>query len=256
MTHLLLLVLPVLAFLVQLVFIHLGRRYRRLPHDSASNAAVAPVVGTVLSLMGLVLAFSFSNAATRLDANRKTILDEANAIETAWLQVDVAKPQYQALLSDLLRRYVDARIRAYETYEERIGHEDYDREVLLSADLFRELWATAVTGTEPSSVERSMFLNGLSTMRDKATARTLAMNTHLPPAIYVFLFGIVIIGEVLVGAALAQARQPLLFYRVIISAVLAWTLYAIMDMEYPRLGAFQLLRTADALLLELRKSMY
>ncbi len=256
MTHLLLLVLPVVAFLVQLVFIQLGRRYRRLPHDAASNAAVAPVTGTVLSLMGLVLAFSFSNAATRLDANRKTILDEANAIETAWLLVHVAQAEYQPLLSGQLRGYVDARIRAYETYEERMGHEEYDREVQMSADLFRDLWATAVKGTEPSSVERSLFLNSLTAMRDKATARTLAMNTHLPPAIYVFLFGIVIIGAVVVGSALAQARQPLWFYRVVISAVLAWTLYAIMDMEYPRLGAFQLLRTADALLLELRKSMY
>ena len=256
MTHLLLLVLPALAFLVQLVFIHLGRRYRRLPLDAASNAAVAPVVTTVLSLMGLVLAFSFSNAATRLDANRKTILDEANAIETAWLQVDIAEAHYRPRLSDLLRRYVDARVRAYETYEERVGHDEYDREVQLSADTFRELWDAAVAGTPPSSVERSMFLNGLAAMRDKATARTLAMNTHLPPAIYVFLFGIVIVGAVLVGAALAQARQPLWFYRMVISAVLAWTLYAIMDMEYPRLGAFQLLRNADALLLELRKSLY
>jgi hypothetical protein len=38
-------------------------------------------VAAVLSLMGLVLAFSFSDAAHRLDANRKTILDEANAVE-------------------------------------------------------------------------------------------------------------------------------------------------------------------------------
>jgi hypothetical protein len=255
MTHLLLLALPALLFLAQLLLIHLGLRWRRLPHDAAYNAATAPVIGTVLSLMGLVLAFSFANAATRLDANRRTILDEANAIETAWLRVDVAEPEYKPLLGDLLRRYVDARIRAYETYEERMGLAEYDREVQISSDLFHQLWSTAITGTRPTSVERTMFLGALSSMRDTATARTLAMNTHLPPAIHVFLFGIVLVGALLVGGVLAQARQPLWFYRVVIAAVLAWTLYAIMDMEYPRLGAFQLLRNADALLLELRKSM-
>jgi hypothetical protein len=256
MTHLLLLVLPALAFLVQLACIQLGQRYRRLPHDSASNAAVAPIITTVLSLTGLVLAFSFANGATRLDANRRAILDEANAIETAWLQVAVAQPDFQPRLSELFRQYVDARIRAYQTLEERMGHAEYDREVLKSAAVFRDLWTTAVAGTEPRSVERSMSLQALSRMRDTATARTLAMNTHLPPAIFVFLYGIVIIGSVLVGTVIAQARQTLWFYRVVIAAVLSWTLFAIMDMEYPRLGAFQLLHNADALLVELRKSMY
>ncbi len=256
MTHLLLLALPALLFVAQLFCIHVGLRYPRLPHDGTYQAAVAPVVGTVLSLMGLVLAFSFANAATRLDTNRRAILEEANAIETAWLRIDVAQPEFRPLLSDVLRRYVDARIRAYETYEERMGLAEYDREVQQSSKLFQQLWSTAVAGTAPASVERVMFLNALSSMRDTATTRSLSMNTHLPPAIHVFLFGIVLVGALLVGGVLAQARRPLWFYRIVIAAVLSWTLYAIMDMEYPRLGAFQLLRNADALLLELRRSMH
>ncbi len=255
MTHLLLLVMPVVLLLAQLVFIHLGQRYRRLAHDSASNAAVAPIVSTVLSLMGLVLAFSFANAATRLDANRKSILEEANAIEGAWKLIDVAEPDVRPQMSDLLRRYVDARIRAYETYEERVGIAEYDRELQVSAALFEQLWSVGIEGTH-DTVSRGLILNALSRLRDTATARSLTMNTHLPPAIHVFLFGIVLVGALLVGGALAGARRALWFYRIVIAAVLSWTLYAIMDMEYPRLGAFQLLRNADALLVELRKSMY
>ena len=255
MTHELLLALPVLLLLAQLAFIQLGSRYRRLPHDSASNAAVAPVIGTVLSLMGLVLAFSFSNAATRLDASRKSILEEANAIETAWKLIDVAEPEARPRMGDLMRRYVDARVRAYETSEERVGVAEYDRQVLMSADLFEELWSTGVAGTH-DTVARGLLLNALSRLRDTATARSLTMNTHLPPAIYVFLFGIVLVGALLVGSVLAGARRVLWFYRIVIAAVLSWTLYAIMDMEYPRLGAFQLLRNADALLVDLRKSMH
>ncbi len=97
LTHLLLLALPVVLFAAELLVIHLGFRYRRLPVDAATNAAVAPVVGTVLSLMGLVLAFSFSNAAGRLGENRMAILNEANAIETAWLRIDLAEPEARRL---------------------------------------------------------------------------------------------------------------------------------------------------------------
>jgi Protein of unknown function (DUF4239) len=255
MKHLLLLALPVLAFLVELVCIHLGRRYRRLPHDAASNAAVAPVISTVLSLMGLVLAFSFSNAAGRLESNRRAILDEANAIETVWNRIDLAQPEFRPTMTDLFRRYVDARIRAYRTLEEQIGRREYDREVQDSANLFQQLWVVSVAGTADNPTNRVLLLDSFGKVRDTATARTLAMNTHLPPAIYAFLFGIAMIGAALIGSVMATSRSPLWFYRIVVAAVLSWTLFAILDMEYPRLGAFQLLRHADALLAELRKSM-
>jgi hypothetical protein len=254
MTHLLLLALAPVLFVAQLWCMHLGARYRRLPHDAASNAAVAPVTGTVLSLMGLVLAFSFSNAAGRLDADRKAVLDEANAIETVWMRIDLVEPAVRPRLTELFRRYVDARVSAYENYEERVSLDEYDREVRLSSDLFRQLWAVAIEGTE-TTVNRPLILTALGDVSDTATARSLAMSTHLPPVIQAFLFGIVLAGSALVGGILAQARRPVWSYRIAFAAVVSWTLYSIMDMEYPRLGAFQLLKNADALLVELRASM-
>src|SRR5262249_10278753 len=87
------------------------------PNDSESNAGVGPAIGTVLALMGLVLAFSFSNAAGRLDASRKIILDEENAIETARFRIDVADKEAQPRLREFMRQYVDARIRASDAAE-------------------------------------------------------------------------------------------------------------------------------------------
>jgi hypothetical protein len=255
MTHLLILALPLLLFVGLLVCIHVGRRYRHLPRDADSSAAVAPIVTTVLSLMGLVLGFSFANGATRLDSSRKAILDEANAIETAWTLIDVAEPELRPPMTDLFRRYVDARIRAYESYEERMGVAEYDREVERSAQVFRQLWAAGIASTPAHSVERSILLGALGRLRDTATTRSLAMNTHLPPAIHIFLFGIVLVGAVLVGSGLARTGRLVWFYQVVFAAVLSWTIFAILDMEYPRLGGFQLLRSADALLVELRRSM-
>jgi hypothetical protein len=252
--HVLILALPCALFVAQLALMAVGSRYRRLPKDEGSNVAVAPVIGTILSLMGLVLAFSFSDGARRLDANRKAVLDEANAIEAVYLSIDLVTPPVRDRMRATFRAYVDARVRAYETYDDQMGYADYSREVQLSSDLFRELWTEALEGTSDSP-GRSIVLNALSAASSTATARTLAMNTHMPPAIVVFLLGIVLFGALLVGGVLAQARTSTVFYRIVFAAVLSWTAFAIFDMEYPRLGAFQLLRNADALLVELRRSM-
>jgi hypothetical protein len=80
------------------------------------------------------------------------------------------------------------------------------------------------------------------------------MNTHMPPSIVLFLLALVLVSALLVGGVLAQAGARSRFYPVVFSAVLSLTIFAIFDMEYPRLGAFQLLRQADALLVELRQS--
>jgi hypothetical protein len=45
------------------------------------------------------------------------------------------------------------------------------------------------------------------------------------------------------------------FYRLVIAAVLASIVYDIVNVEYPRFGAFNLLKDADVLLVNLRKLM-
>lgn len=255
MTNVLILALAPLLFLSLMLMIELGHRYRlasRLPNDPESNTAVGRAIGTVLALMGLVLAFSFSNAAGRLDASRKSVLDEANAIDTAWLRIDVAEPVAQPRLRELFRQYVDARIQAYEA----TGLSEYRRQLEVSTELLRQIWAQAVEATPDSRPQnRMLFLPAVNAMSDGASARTLSLSTHLPPAIFVFLFGTVLIGSLLIGSMLACGGRRQWFYRILIAAVLTSIVYAIVDMEYPRLGAFNLLKDADALLVSLRKGM-
>jgi hypothetical protein len=255
MTDILMLALAPLLVLSVLLMIELGHRYllaTHLPNDPESIAVVAPAIGTVLALMGLVLAFSFSNAAGRLDASRKSILDEANAIETTWLRIDLAEGEFQPRLRELLRQYVDARIQAYDA----TVLAEYHQQLEIGAGLLRQIWGLAVESTPVSRPEnRMLFLPAVNAMGDAASARTLSLSTHLPPAIFVFLFGTVLIGSMLIGTVLAGTGSRQWFYRLVIATVLCSIVYAIIDMEYPRLGAFNLLRDADALLVNLRKFM-
>jgi len=255
MANTLILALAPLLFLSVLLMIELGHRYlltSHLPHDPESMSVVIPAIGTVLALMGLVLAFSFSNASGRLDGSRKSILDEANAIETAWLRIDVADPKLQPRLRELFRQYVDARIQAYEV----TGFTEDRHQVEISVELLRKIWALAVEATQVSRPQdRILLLPAVNAMSDCASARTLSLSTHLPPVMFVFLFGTVLIGSVLIGTMLACAGSRQWFYRFVIAAVLSSIVFAIVDMEYPRLGAFNLLKDADAMFVSLRRFM-
>ena len=82
--------LPAMIVLQQLGH---GLRLRRqtAPQSSA-------IEGAVFALFGLLLAFTFSGAVARYGVHRELVIDEYNAIETAYLRLDLLPPQSQPQL--------------------------------------------------------------------------------------------------------------------------------------------------------------
>src|SRR5262245_16840999 len=103
-------------FCGMLLLLELGWRLgRRQGRDAeGGQAGVGAVEGAVFALMGLLIAFTFSGAATRFDSRRQVIVEEANAIGTAWLRLDLLPSAAQPALRDMFRRYLDARLAVYQ----------------------------------------------------------------------------------------------------------------------------------------------
>jgi hypothetical protein len=57
--------------------------------------------------LGLLIAFIFSGALTRFDTRRVQVVEEANAIGTAWLRLDLLPAAAQPKLRDTFRAYVE-----------------------------------------------------------------------------------------------------------------------------------------------------
>src|SRR5262245_17581010 len=72
------------------------------------------VDGAIFGLMGLLLAFTFSGAATRYEGRRALITEEANAIGTSYLRLDLLPVEAQPRLREDFRRYVRSRLEVYE----------------------------------------------------------------------------------------------------------------------------------------------
>ena len=84
---------------------YLGRRNISQETETARIRLTA-VEAAIFGLMGLMIAFTFSGAANRYELRRQMTVDEANAIGTAYLRLDLLPAQAQPALREKFRRYL------------------------------------------------------------------------------------------------------------------------------------------------------
>jgi hypothetical protein len=199
--------IPPLFFALLLLFgmlllLETGRRLgiRRRPKESeGERSSLGAVEGAVFALFGLLMAFTFSGAATRFSEKRMLIAEEVNHIETAYLRLHLVPQESQVPLQDLFRRYLDSRL---ETYRRLPDMQAAAMEIAESKRLQEEIWAQAVAATRlPSSHPDAgkLLLPALNNMIDIATTRTMALQMHPPRIIYALLFGLGLICSLLAG---------------------------------------------------------
>jgi hypothetical protein len=248
--------LAALLFLGMLGFMEAGRvtGARRIARDAeGSHAGVGVVEGSVFGLLGLLIAFTFSEAANRLSDRKLLIVEEVNAIGTAWKRIDLLPADAQPEIRDGFRRYLDARIEAYR----KVPDENAVAEEYAKADhAGQEIWARTAAATRPETVTPASALmpSALNTMFDIAEARRLATRMHPPLIIYVMLAVFALAGALLVGYGMAEAHGRNWIHMIVFSLTIAVAAYVILDLEYPRYGLIRI-DDFDRGLVELRATM-
>ena len=241
-------------FLGTLGMLELGRHIgRRAQERAGEGTGTGAVEGAVFGLLGLIIAFTFSGAASRFDARRELVAKESNAIGTAWLRIDLLPENAQPAVRDLFRRYLDARLAAYRTFSSgRIPSEEIARYEKLQG----EIWKASVAGCRAadSTTPCMLLLPALNDMIDITTTRTMAARIHPPLVVFLMLGALAFAASLLAGYAMGagKARSP--FHRFAFAVTLAATVYVIVDIEYPRLG-FIRIDSADSVLSDLRRTM-
>jgi hypothetical protein len=250
---------PALAgglFVGVLLFLEAGRRIgrRRIASGAAEAGGFGAVESAIFGLMGLLIAFTFSGAAGRFDDRRHLVTQEANAIGTAWLRIDLVPGEAQAKLRDLFRRYLDSRL---ETYRQAGQTELAMSEFARSTALQQDIWTAAVVACrDPGAAPGApmLLLPALNEMFDITTTRLMATRLHPPPVIFAMLVVLTLAGALLAGHAMASHPRWSWTHGLALATVMAATVYIIIDLEYPRLG-FIRVDAADEVLVDLRKSM-
>ncbi len=230
----------------------LGRR-RASTQGKDVNEGLGAVEGAIFGLMGLLLAFTFTGAAARFDHRRDLIVEEVNAIGTAWLRLDLLEQGARNETRALMRQYVDRRLEVYRN----VRNPDVIAAALVKvSETQAHLWARLIAAArEDRSIPvAQVVLPAFNAVFDIAETRQRATEMHPPAAIYVMLCALVLVSAFLAGFGQARASRQSLLHLAGFAAITSVSIYLILDMEYPRLGLIRV-DSFDQALVELRSSM-
>jgi hypothetical protein len=244
-----------ILFIGILLMLKLGRyiRLRKVGGEISESSGLSAIEGALFGLMGLILAFSFSGAGSRLDARRQLIVDEANCIGTAYLRLELLLPQAKQDLQEKFRQYVDARISVYRTLPDAVKAK---AEVARALAIQGEIWSEAVTACQQTNASQTsiLLLNSLNAMFDIANTRYMATLIHQPRLVYWLMFILVLICSLLAGFSMGESKAQNWIYIHSFALMLAITVYTIIDLDHPRLG-FSQVKNFDQAIVDVRNSM-
>lgn len=206
----------------------LGKLRRDLEPETESSVGI--MGAATLGLLAYTLAFTFSLAASHLDARRQFIVEEANAIRATYLRSAFLPELQRSTIRSILREYLDAQLKAAQAG---------NLELVASQRLHTHLWTEAVAAVqnEPSSVLAGLFIESLSNVIDLHARRVqVTLSSRIPGLIWATLYFVASLGMAAVGyheGLTSLRRSPAMMILVLtFSAVI----YLIAELDRPQEG--------------------
>ncbi len=245
-----------LLFIGLVVCVRIGWTVGRLHSKRVggdAQAGLGAIEGSVFGLMGLLIAFTFTGAANRFHDRRELITEHVNAIGTAWLRLDLLPDSDRDKTRESFRRYVD-------TVIETSGNVAREQTALAGLrrleSIQQEVWDQLI---DAAKRERSLpiaqtVLPPANEMFDLSNSRLLSSRQHPPFPVFAMLGLLVLLSGLLAGFGMAKSDRQSPLHVFGFAAVMALSVYLILDIEYPRLG-FVRIDTFDQAVIDLRASM-
>lgn len=238
---------PLIVFIISLVAQFLaafiGDFLRKMGKPLAKNqrAIFDTVEVTTLTLLALIIGFSFSMAVTRYDQRKKYEETEANAIGTEYARADLLPAGDAVKLRELLRQYLAQRISFYEAKDQsEIGRIDAD-----TAKLQAKLWSTVFPAANATPTEvMALAVSGINDVLNSQGYTQAAWWDRIPVAAWWMMGLIAICGNVLVGyselgRSHEDGRGVLLL--LVLPAIVSISFLLIADIDSPRGGIIRVL---------------
>ena len=251
------LVSTLLLFLGMLLMLETGRRLgigRRRQETDSDRSNLGTIESALFAVFALLMALTFTGAASRFNEKRMLIAAEANAVQTAYLRLELLPKEQRLALQDLFRRYLDSRLAAYRKMPDTRAAAT---EMAEAEKLQRQIWTSAVGDTELPGAHRDagkLLLPALNNMIDITTVRTMSLQIHPPTIIYVLLFSVALMCSLLAGYRMASGQYRSWLHILGFAVITVVVVYVILDLDYLREGLIRL-QTADQLLVKAREAM-
>lgn len=208
-------------------------RSRRRALSDELRSDYSTIVGATLTLLGLLIGFTFSMATTRYDLRKSLEEEEANAIGTEYARLDLLPGGAPAGLQNLLRQYTDLRIRFYEA---RYGSNLLQINVA-TANMQNQLWAVVSTAAkvQPSPLS-ALASSGMNDVLNAQGYTQAAWWNRIPVAAWILMFLIAVLSNLLLGYG---AHGKTLMLSLILPLAVAISFFLIADIDSPRGGVIR-----------------
>jgi hypothetical protein len=224
----------VLSFLVLFLAAEAGNflRNRIRPLNEEEREDFGVVLGATLTLLGLLIGFSFSMAISRYDQRKLYEEEEANAIGTEYLRAGLLSGE-ASRIRELLRTYLDQRLLFYTARsEEKILKINAD-----TALLQNELWSAVQSSTaEKPTAVAALAVSGMNDVLNAQGYTQAAWWNRIPIAAWALMLAIAVCCNSLIGYG---ARRTGWRMFMILPAAVAIAFFLISDLDCPHGGAIR-----------------
>jgi hypothetical protein len=230
---------PVVVFTVSLVVLwltallgdFLRKRVRPLAEEEREDFNV--IEAATLTLLSLLIGFTFSMAVSRYDQRKNYEEAEANAIGTEYVRADLLPTAEAAKVRELLRGYLDQRVLFYTTRDaQHLRQIDTN-----TTQLQNELWSTveAGAGAQPTPTI-ALAVSGMNDVLNSQGYTQAAWWNRIPVAAWDLMAAIAIGCNLLVGYGAHRTNGRLFL---VLPLAVSVSFFLIADIDTPRAGVIR-----------------
>jgi uncharacterized protein YcbK (DUF882 family) len=210
-------------------------RKKLRPVEEDERKDWATLEAATLTLLGMIIAFSFSMAISRYDQRKNYEAEEANAIGTEYARAGFLPPRDADRIRRLLKDYLRQRVAFYET-----RNEDQIQQInAVTSQLETELWATieAIAAAQPTPVA-ALAASGMNDVLNDRAYTQAAWWNRIPAAAWDLMISIAVLCNLLLGYGTYRTGTHLFL---VFPLALSISFLLISDLDAPRGGVIRIM---------------
>jgi hypothetical protein len=230
---------PRVLFVVSLILLWLSaqagvslRKWTR-PLEGEEREDFNIVLTATLTLLGLIVGFSFSMATGRYDQRKNYEAIEANVIGTEYVRAGLLSSEDAATVQGLLKKYLTQRVVFYTSRD----NQQLSQVVAETEQLQRQMWSVVQSAAtaNPSPVT-ALVASGMNEVLDSEGYTEAAWENRIPTQAWSLMITIAVCSCVLMGLGIRRKRVILL---TVLPFVLSIAFLLIADIDCPRRGVIR-----------------
>lgn len=208
---------------------------RRLRPGANPETSAAAMSTTTIGLLAFMLAFTFNGASADYDTRKDLVMEEANAVRTAYLRSTMLPEPEKAQTHELLREYVDIRVKAVQNKGATIA-----QVVKRSGEIHAVLWSNAVAMEKKAVSEAGNFADAVAGIIEVHARRANAVLTNrISPYIWSTLYLLTFLTMAMLGYRTGLTGVRSHFIEICLALAFSAVLILIIALDH-RVGIMQI----------------